>query len=134
MLFNFRCKWYMALIKVDILKIFWTSYLHNGMYVLRTKHICSMLLFVSGCWKDTKRAGHAYTRFCGVVFFNVFRVRESSGKKIIFKVWQKSVKIFDNVSVRNNSANSIYVALKILEIKRVWKWRLEYWWSAKKPR
>ena len=43
------------------------------------------------------------------------------GKQIIFKVGQKSGKIFDIVSVRNNLANSIYVALKILEIEKVGK-------------
>ena len=47
-------------------------------------------------------------------------VREKLGKtNNFFKVGQKSRKIFDIVLVRNNSANSIYVALKILEIERV---------------
>ena len=41
-------------------------------------------------------------------------VREKLGEKIIFKVGQKSEIIFDSVAVRNHSANSIYVALKIL--------------------
>ena len=49
-------------------------------------------------------------------------VREKLGEnKYFFKVRQKSGKIFGIVSVRNNSANSIYVAVKILEIERVGK-------------
>ena len=41
-------------------------------------------------------------------------VREKLWEKIIFKVGQKSEKIFDIVTVRNHSANSVYAALKIL--------------------
>ena len=60
-----------------------------------------------------------YKILWGSIFQRIQGQGKVRGKQIIFKVWQKSVKIFDNVSVRNNSANSIYVALKILEIKRV---------------
>ena len=34
----------MALIKDEILKIFWTSYYHNGIYVLKTKHTCACMV------------------------------------------------------------------------------------------
>ena len=48
-------------------------------------------------------------------------VREKLGEKNNFQGGAKVRENLDIVSVRNNSANSIYVALKILEIVKVGK-------------
>ena len=105
----------MALIKDEIFKILWTSYYHNGIYVLRTEHTCTMSLFISA-WL-LKRYKVSWTCIYKILWGSIFQGCYGYGKvmgKIIFKVGQKSEKIFDIVAVRNHSANSIYAALKIL--------------------
>ena len=57
----------------------------------------------------------------GSIFQGCYGQGKVRGKQIIFKEGQRSGKSFDIVSVRNNSVNSIYVALKILEMERLGK-------------
>ena len=58
-----------------------------------------------------------YKILWGSIFQGCYGQGKVRGKQIIFKVGQKSGKIFDIVSVRNNSANSITLHSKS------WKWK-----------
>ena len=58
-----------------------------------------------------------YKILWGSIFQGCYGQGKVRGKQIIFKVGQKSGKIFDIMSVRNNSANSITLHSKS------WKWK-----------
>ena len=64
----------------------------------------------------TSRTG-IYKILWGSIFQGCYGQGKVRGKQIIFKVGQKSGKIFDIVSVRNNSTNSITLHSKS------WKWK-----------
>ena len=86
------------------------------MYGFKTKHTCTLSLFISGCEIQNELAG-IYKILWGSIFQGCYGQGKVRGKQIIFKVGQKSGKIFDIVSVRNNSANSITLHSKS------WKWK-----------